>query len=53
MKALKPLLLASIALAPAAALAQDLPETTLNVVGSWSNLPLYQQFERSFWEETV
>lgn len=53
MKALKPLLLASIALAPAAALAQDLPETTLNVVGSWSNLPLYQQFERSFWEQTV
>ncbi|WP_421952050.1 TRAP transporter substrate-binding protein [Pelagibacterium sp.] len=53
MKALKPLLLASIALAPATALAQDLPETTLNVVGSWSNLPLYQQFERGFWEETV
>lgn len=53
MKALKPLLLASIALAPATVLAQDLPETTLNVVGSWSNLPLYQQFERGFWEETV
>jgi TRAP-type transport system periplasmic protein len=53
MKALKPLFLASIALAPATALAQDLPETTINVVGSWSNLPLYQQFERSFWEETV
>jgi TRAP-type C4-dicarboxylate transport system substrate-binding protein len=33
--------------------AQDLPETSLNVVGSWSNLPLYQEFEKKFWEETV
>jgi TRAP-type C4-dicarboxylate transport system substrate-binding protein len=53
MKTIKILLLATAALAPAAALAQDLPETTLNVVGSWSNLPLYQHFERNFWENTV
>jgi TRAP-type C4-dicarboxylate transport system substrate-binding protein len=48
-------LLASAAFLPlaAAASAQDLPETTLSVVGSWSNLPLYQNFERKFWEETV
>jgi TRAP-type transport system periplasmic protein len=48
-------LLASAALLPFAltATAQDLPETSLSVVGSWSNLPLYQNFERKFWEETV
>ncbi len=48
-------LLASAALVPFAmtAVAQDLPETTLSVVGSWSNLPLYQNFERTFWEETI
>lgn len=48
-------LLASAALVPLAvtASAQDLPETELSVVGSWSNLPLYQNFERKFWEETV
>lgn len=48
-------LLASAALVPFAmtAAAQDLPETTLSVVGSWSNLPLYLNFERAFWEETV
>lgn len=49
------ILLASAAFVPLAisASAQDLPDTTLNVVGSWSNLPLYQDFERKFWEETV
>lgn len=48
-------LLASVAFVPLAitASAQDLPDTTLSVVGSWSNLPLYQNFERGFWEETV
>ena len=48
-------LLASAAMLPMAmaASAQDLPETTLSVVGSWSSLPLYQKFERVFWEETV
>lgn len=53
MKRLKPILAAGLLLLPGVAIAQDLPETTLNVVGSWSNLPLYQQFERSFWEDTV
>jgi TRAP-type C4-dicarboxylate transport system substrate-binding protein len=48
-------LLASVALLPLAltASAQDLPETELSVVGSWSNLPLYLNFEKKFWEETV
>ncbi len=38
-----------------AANAQDqaLPETTLSVVGSWSNLPLYQDFEQPFWTKTL
>ncbi|WP_265519189.1 TRAP transporter substrate-binding protein [Nitratireductor luteus] len=55
MKNILRILISGAALAPFAfaASAQDLPETTLNVVGSWSSLPLYQQFERSFWEETV
>lgn len=55
MKTVFRLLLSGTALATltAAAAAQDLPETSLSVVGSWSNLPLYQDFERSFWEETV
>ena len=48
-------LLASVALLPLSmtASAQDLPETELSVVGSWSNLPLYLNFEKKFWEETV
>lgn len=48
-------LLTGAALAPLAfaAAAQDLPQTSFNVVGSWSNLPLYQEFEKKFWEETV
>jgi TRAP-type C4-dicarboxylate transport system substrate-binding protein len=33
------------------ALAQELDEVTLSVVGSWSSLPLYQQFEEPFWTE--
>lgn len=41
------------ALVASAAAAQDLPETTLSVVGSWSNLPLYQQYEQPFWTETL
>lgn len=55
MKPVLRILLTSAALVPLAlsASAQDLPETTLSVVGSWSNLPLYQNFERTFWEETV
>lgn len=55
MKTILRTLLAGAAMVPLAfaASAQELPETTLNVVGSWSNLPLYQKFERSFWEETI
>lgn len=39
--------------AAANAQAQALPETTLSVVGSWSNLPLYQDFEQPFWTKTL
>ena len=55
MKSVFRTLLAGAALLPlaTAATAQDLPATDFNVVGSWSNLPLYQEFERKFWEETV
>jgi len=39
------------ALAPAAVAAQDLEPVTLAVVGSWSGLPLHQEFERPFWSD--
>lgn len=39
---------ATCAVTAAPALAQD-----LNVVGSWSSLPLHQQYEAPFWTETV
>lgn len=45
-----------ILLGTAAALAITAPATaqeTLNVVGSWSGLPLHQQFEEPFWTETL
>lgn len=55
MKALLRTLSISTALlaANAAANAQDLPDTTLSVVGSWSSLPLYKEFEQPFWTEIL
>jgi len=53
----KKTLLAGVSLIVAAgaaqttAFAQELDEVTLSVVGSWSSLPLYQQFEAPFWTE--
>lgn len=35
------------------ALATPVRAEELSVVGSWSNLPLYQQFETSFWNERL
>ena len=35
------------------AAAQDIEPVELAVVGSWSNLPLYKEFETSFWTETL
>jgi len=35
------------------ALAQELDKTSINYVGSWSSLSLYQNFERPFWEQHV
>ena len=49
-------LLASVAvlgLLAAPALAQDLPKTELKVVGTWSNLSLYKNFEKPFWEQDI
>ncbi|MGJ3265616.1 MAG: TRAP transporter substrate-binding protein [Salinarimonas sp.] len=53
MKILKTSLLAgaSLLVAAGAAKAQEIDEVTLSVVGSWSSLPLYQQFEAPFWTE--
>lgn len=56
MKGLVKSLLVGAPLLPAALTAvsaQELPATELSVVGSWSNLPLYQQFEEPFWTETI
>ncbi len=40
-------------MAAAPALAADLPATELNVVGTWSNLSQYKNFEKPFWEEHI
>lgn len=54
-RSLKTSLLAGIAAFAfgGAAGANDIDEVTLSVVGSWSSLPLYQQFEAPFWTETL
>jgi TRAP-type C4-dicarboxylate transport system substrate-binding protein len=45
--------LMSLALAGSPVLAQQLDNTSINYVGSWSSLSLYQNFERPFWEQHV
>ncbi|MBF6618118.1 TRAP transporter substrate-binding protein [Pollutimonas thiosulfatoxidans] len=53
-KWLKPLL--SLALAASVstiAVAEDLPKAKLNVVGSWSNLSQYKDFEYPFWTKEI
>ncbi len=35
------------------ALAQDLPKTSLKVVGAWGNLLQYKEFEKPFWTEEL
>ena len=52
---LKMSLIAGIGLAAfaTASQAQEIDEVTLSVVGSWSNLPLYQEFEEPFWTKTL
>lgn len=44
---------AVIGLLATPAMADELPKTELNVVGTWSNLNLYRQFEKPFWEERI
>ncbi len=54
MKTLATLLLATTAIAASApAIAQTIEPVELAVVGSWSSLPLYKQFETPFWTETL
>ncbi|MEZ5936455.1 MAG: TRAP transporter substrate-binding protein [Alphaproteobacteria bacterium] len=43
----------TLAVAAGNALAQDIPETELNVVGSISSLSQYKDFEVPFWSETI
>ncbi|MFN2361550.1 MAG: TRAP transporter substrate-binding protein [Marinobacter sp.] len=45
--------LISLAFAGSQVMAQDLDKTSINYVGSWSSLSLYQNFERPFWEKHV
>ena len=44
---------AAVGVMSAPALATDYPETNLKVVGTWSSLPLYKNFEKPFWETTL
>jgi TRAP-type C4-dicarboxylate transport system substrate-binding protein len=41
------------ALAAAGAAAQELPKTSLKVVGAWGNLSQYKNFEQPFWAKQV
>jgi len=34
-------------------LAQELPKTSLKVVGAWGNLSQYKNFEQPFWTKTI
>lgn len=43
-------LAAGVAAVSGTAQAQELDNTSINYVGSWSSLSLYQNFERPFWE---
>lgn len=45
------LAMAAVAFMESPAAAQE--ETTLSVVGSWSGLPLYKQYESPFWTKTL
>src|SRR3546814_14788299 len=33
--------------------AETLPKTHLNVIGTWSNLPQYKNFEQPFWTKKI
>ncbi len=52
---LKPTLAATLALGLAASplLAEDIPKTDLNVVGSIGILSMYKDMEQPFWEKTI
>jgi len=45
--------LAAVSFCAASALAQELPKTDLQVVGGFSNLTAYQDYEQPFWTKTV
>ena len=46
-------LIAAAAAITLSATAADLPETELSVVGTWSNLSQYKNFEQPFWTEQI
>ncbi len=46
-------LVAATTLTSLPALAQDIEPATLAVVGSWSSLPLFKQYEQPYWTETL
>lgn len=50
---LKKSLLAAVLFAAASLSATTVPAEQLRVVGSWSNLTMYKNFEQPFWTETV
>lgn len=43
----------TLAITGSHAVAQEIDETSLSYVGSWSSLSLYQNFERPFWERHI
>ncbi len=43
----------SVALSASAVLAEQLPKTKVNVVGTWANLSIYKEREYPFWTETI
>ena len=50
---MKAFILAAGLLAATAATAQDLPKTSLKIVGGLSNLTAYQDYEQPFWTKTI
>jgi TRAP-type C4-dicarboxylate transport system substrate-binding protein len=46
-------LLAALALSAGSASAQELPKTSLKVVGAWGNLSQYRNFEQPFWSKEI
>lgn len=46
-------LVGAVTMAVAGAAAQDMPKTSLKVVGAWGNLSQYKNFEQPFWTQKL